>query len=119
MKVLINEQSYILSKSPVFSDKTIELHFEDFSSDINFNNGVIIYSKDPLSDGRNCLSYNKKWNVLTELEDGIVLTNSNEVETEDNRLAPYPEFDPEPEIPSLEERIRDLETAICELAEGE
>ena len=120
MNIIINGQDYVLTKAPIIGLKKVEIHFDEFQPDIDFSHGFIIYSGDPSNIIENCLDYTKKWNVLTELEDGIVLTNTNEVETEDNRLEPYPEFIDEPieEVPSLEERIRDLEAAICELAEG-
>ena len=119
MNIRVNNNDYTLTKPLVKRRKTIELHFAEYNSEIDFSNGFILYPELENFDAyhENYSNYNKKWNVITELEDGIVLTNTNEVETEDDRLAPFPEC-PEDIIPSLEDRIRDLEAAICELAEG-
>ena len=116
MKVNINGQNYDLIQPPRIGQKTVEIHFSEYSPEIDFNRGFFIYSGEESNRIKECFDYTKKWNVLTNLEDGIVLTNTNEVETENTRLIPYVEPEPEPELPSLEERIRDLEAAICELA---
>ena len=117
MNVYINGNSYTLIETPIINDNTVEIHFKEFSSDIDFSNGFYLYSGTFDNIIQDCSDYVTKWNILSNIKDGIVLTNTSEVETEDNRWQPCIIPEPEPIVPSLEERIRDLEAAVCELAE--
>lgn len=128
-KIIISNDKYDLTRAPLFGEGTIEVHFNEYSPKLDFSNGFSIQFGSDEVEPTNYFDYNKKWNVLTELSDGIVLTSEEQYETEDNKLYVFSqeELDAQAEaeaeqlrkdneeLPTIEERIADLETALCEL----
>lgn len=113
----INEQIYTLTEYGIYDEEIVEVHFNEYTSEIDFSHGFYIYCDDVMV--KDCSNYINKWNILTDIKDGIILTNTNKVETEENRYIPSGWVPEEPEVPGIEERLKDLEAAICELADEE
>lgn len=111
----------------IWEDCTIEFHLYNMDEDIDFSEGVKIY------DNRERLlndysDYIYKYNVITDIPDGFIVTNDpDKKERKDNpviiniknlsdRLADN-DIQNNPIELSLNERVSDLETALCELSE--
>lgn len=125
IKYLSDNTIYKLNRPPLFKNNTVEVHYDGYTKE-NINGFVLItgiFEED-------YSNYTTKWNVLTDLPDGVVYSCDESVETEDDRLivptekqkkeweeeAERQEREQKSEV-SLQDRITDLESALCELYE--
>ena len=109
---------------------TVELYFTEYSDDIDYSNGFIKWcGSDKIDENNPTLKdfsdYKYKWNVLTPMSNGIVLSkNSDDTEKPDSNFHPLnsKEIDAlnikiaESEaVCTVEERVEKLEAELAEL----